>query len=534
MKLTFLGADHEVTGSCTLIENCGHYMLVDYGMEQGINIFENMPLPVSPADIDCVLLTHAHIDHSGNLPLLYKNGFKGTVYATEATCNLCEIMLLDTAHIQEQEAQWKSRKSKRAGGKEVEPVFDVNDAQGVLQKFRACPYDTFIQINEGVSVRFTDIGHLLGSASIEIDLTENGVTKRVVFSGDVGNTNQPIIKDPQQVHCADCLIIESTYGNRYHGERPDYVGSLAEIIQRTFDRGGNVVVPAFAVGRTQEMLYFLRIIQKEGRIKGHDNFKIYVDSPLANEATDIFLQCDDKEYFDDETRALIDAGINPLYSPGLRVSITDAESKMINSDPDPKVIISASGMCDAGRIRHHLKHNLWREECTVLFVGYQAVGTLGRILVDGASEVKIFGERIAVNAEIEFLDGISGHADKQGLLDWIDGFDQKPGKVFVNHGEDTVCMEFTSCLIEEKGIDAFAPYSGTRYNVLTGEIEFAPEGIKVINKDGKKASRSREVFNRLLVAAQRLLEVAKSYEGAPNKDIARFADQINSLCDKWR
>ena len=316
MKVTFIGATHEVTGSCSLLEVGNSAFLVDCGMEQGENRFENIPLPVNPAELSCVLLTHAHIDHSGYLPLLYKNGFRGTVYATESTASLCQIMLRDSAHIQESEAEWKNRKARRAGRPEAEALYTMADAEGVLSRFRPCPYNKLTAVGEGVAVRFTDIGHLLGSAAIEIWMSEGGVTKKMVFSGDVGNTHQPILNDPQRVEQADYLVLESTYGNRLHGERPDYVGALTEILQQTFDRGGTVVIPSFAVGRTQEMLYFIREIKEQGRVHGHDGFPVYVDSPLANEATSIFLQCP-TENLDPEARELVRSGVNPLWFDGL-------------------------------------------------------------------------------------------------------------------------------------------------------------------------------------------------------------------------
>ena len=392
MKITFLGAAHEVTGSCTLVECGGVRFIVDCGMEQGRDMFVNQRLPVSPGEVDFALLTHAHIDHSGLLPLLVKNGFSGAVYATAATCSLADIMLRDSAHIQMSEAEYKTRKAQRAGRPAVEPLYDLGDVEALVKLLRPCAYGEAVQPAEGVAVRFTDIGHLLGSACIEIWLSEGGVTKKLVFSGDIGNTRQPILRDPQRIASADYVVVESTYGDRTHGaERPDYISLLAGAIQRTLDRGGNVVIPAFAVGRTQEMLYFIREIKERGLVRGHDGFKAYVDSPLAIEATSVFLQCD-TSFLDDEARAILARGVNPLYFDGLETSVSAEESKAINADTEPKVIISASGMCDAGRIRHHLKHNLWRSESLILFVGYQAEGTLGRALYEGAKEVRLFGE----------------------------------------------------------------------------------------------------------------------------------------------
>ena len=530
MKLTFIGAAHEVTGSCHYIEACGKHILIDCGMEQGINVLENAPLPVDDAMIDYVFLTHAHVDHSGMLPYLYSRGFRGKIFMTEATADLCSIMLRDCAHIQMQEAEWKNRKAKRSSHMQiVEPLYTMEDADGTIKRIVPCSYNAMVDVCEGVQIRFTDIGHLLGSSSIEVWLTENGTMKKLVFSGDIGNKDQPLIKDPQTTAEADYVIMESTYGDRLHSvERPDYVTELAQIIQETFDKGGNVVIPSFAVGRTQEILYFIRKIKTDNLIVGYPHFPVYVDSPLAVEATGIFHK-NIYECFDEEAMELVNQKINPLTFPGLHLSITSDESKAINFDDAPKVIISASGMCEAGRIRHHLKHNLWRRECTVLFVGYQAVATLGRILVDGATEVKLFGEVIQVNAKIRQLAGLSGHADKNGLIDWVHGFEKKPNQVFVVHGEDSVCSAFAQCLEKEYGFVADAPYSGSRYDLITGTWEYKAAPIYV----KQKAKPVSDVFSRLLAAGQRLLAVIHKNEGGANKDLAKFADQINSLCDKW-
>lgn len=531
MKITFLGATHEVTGSCTLVECGGIKFIVDCGMEQGRDSFENQTLPVNPGELDFVLLTHAHIDHSGNLPLLYKNGFKGRVYATDATCSLCGIMLRDSAHIQMQEAEYRTRRQKRSGDGAVSPLYDMDDVEGLLKKLRPCSYGERVQPSEGIAVRFTDIGHLLGSACIEVWLREAGIEKKIVFSGDVGNKNQPLIKDPGFVENADYVVVESTYGDRLHGAlRPDYIGDLAGMLQRTLDRGGNVVIPSFAVGRTQELLYFIREIKDKGLVRGHNGFKVFVDSPLAVEATGIFLQCD-PDYLDDETRALMRAGVNPITFDGLEVSVTSEESKAINSDREPKVIISASGMCNAGRIRHHLKHNLWRPECLVLFVGYQAVGTLGRLLADGAKTVRLFGEDIAVKAEIGMLTGISGHADRNGLLEWLAGYREKPALVFVNHGDDGACAEFVRILTEERGYRATAPYSGSVFDLAAGDFTTLTSGVPVQREAagplGKR--QANPVFLRLLEAADRLMSAARRCEGKPNRLLEEFIHSIDRI-----
>ena len=533
MKITFIGATHEVTGSCYYLEAAGKKFLVDCGMEQGPDYYENKDIPVPPGELDFVLLTHAHMDHSGNLPAIYAKGFKGPVYATEATCNLCDIMLRDSAHIQMFEAEWRNRKAKRQGKPEFVPAYTMEDALGVIRNFVGCPYETAIILGEGLRVKFIDAGHLLGSSSIEVNICEAGVEKTIVFSGDIGNKNQPLIKDPAYLRKADYVVMESTYGDRSHGERPDYVRLLADVIQETFDRGGNVVIPSFAVGRTQEMLYFIRQIKAEGLIHGHDNFKVFVDSPLANEATNIF-GIHKYDCFDDEALELIRKGINPLSFPGLKISVTSEDSKAINFDDDCKVIISASGMCDAGRIKHHLKHNLWREDSTILFVGYQAVGTPGRALLEGTQEIKLFGEPVHVAAKICRMPGISGHADVNGLVDWIKAFEVKPQKVFVTHGEDTVTELFAARLRDEMNYDAYAPFSGTEFDLAEGEFLYEAEGVKIQKPAAlQKASKAAKVYEKLLALGYRLLSVIRKNEGCANKDLEKFSRDVQSLCDKW-
>ena len=536
MKITFLGATHEVTGSCTLLEVGGRYGLVDFGMEQGKDVFVNRELPVDPAALDFVLLTHAHIDHSGRLPLLVKRGFRGGIYLTEATANLCDIMLRDSANIQMQEAEWQQRKAQRAGAEPpAEPLYDLDDVQRTVNCFRPCRIGETIGIGENVSARFVSAGHLLGAASIELWLTEDGATKKIVFSGDLGNKNLPIIRRMEHISEADYIVVESTYGDRLHETTSNSAQYLAGVIQRTLDRGGNVVIPSFAVGRTQEMLYLIREIKNAHLVKGHGEFPVYVDSPLAVEATSIFLQCS-RDCFDEPTQQLLDRGVNPLMFPGLNISVSSDESKKINDDNTPKIILSSSGMCEGGRIRHHLKHNLWRRESTILFVGYQAVGTLGRILLDGEKKtVKLFGEDIAVNAEILFMPGKSGHADRDGLLEWLGAFRNKPEMIFVNHGEDAAVEAFAGLVADRFGCRTFAPYSGTVYDLLEGRFIEQPAGVPVTKKAAEtpQAQRKRMLFEKLLAAGERLLSVIRGCEGMSNKDVGKFTDQINHLCDKW-
>ncbi|MDO4531205.1 MAG: MBL fold metallo-hydrolase [Bacillota bacterium] len=538
MKLMFLGAAHEVTGSCHYIEACGKSILLDCGMEQGRDTYENQDIPVSASDIDYLFLSHAHIDHSGLIPLLYKNGFRGQVYATEATTDLCRIMLLDSAHIQEFEAQWRNRKNKRAGKEPFEPLYTTEDAMAVLEHFVPCDYMQKITVSDGIEIRFTDVGHLLGSSSIEIWLTEDGITKKIVYSGDIGNINQPIIHDPRYTQEADYVIMENTYGDRYHTMPPDYVAELAMHIQETFDRGGNLVIPSFAVGRTQEMLYFIREIKERRLIKGHDGFKVYVDSPLAIEATKVFV-ANYLDCYDTAAMELVRQGINPLEFSGLTLAVTADDSMAINFDTKPKVIISASGMCEAGRIRHHLKHNLWRPESTILFVGYQSIGTLGRAVIDGETEVRLFGETITVEANIQQLAGVSGHADKKGLLNWVNHFETKPERVFVVHGEDMVCDDFVKCLREEHGYEAFAPYSGACFDLITNQM--ISEGVKIPVKpkeypktkaQTEGGKRAAYLSDQLDIAAKRLQRIVNQNKGGANRDMEKLLKQINELCDR--
>ena len=531
MKVTFIGATHEVTGSCTLLENGGKYYLVDCGMEQGVDVFENIPLPVPPASIAAVFVTHAHIDHTGMLPKLFRDGFQGRIYATLATCHLCNIMLMDSAHIQESEAEWKNRKAIRSGEKSVEPLYTTADVQGLIPLFVPCAYSETISVDEGIRIRFTDIGHLLGSSCIEIWMQESEISKKIVFSGDVGNVDQPIIRDPQTVESADYLVIESTYGDRLHEQTEgiDVIADFAACMQRVLDRGGNLVIPAFAVGRTQELLYGIREIKARGLVHGHDDAPIILDSPLAQEATAIFRDCD-PSYLDEEALAILSRGENPVWFEGLELSVTTQDSVAINNDPRPKVIISASGMCDAGRIRHHLKHNLWDEKNMILFVGYQAAGTLGSALINGAKEVKLFGDTIAVHAEIGSLHGTSGHADQQGLINWVKGFSACPGTIFVNHGDADACETFAQLLRDTfSPKEVIAPYSGTEYDLSAEQLVYAPEGQRIVKPAHVKLN---PVFESLKAVAQRLLDLINRMEGRSNHELKETAREIVAIIEK--
>ena len=571
MNVTFIGADHEVTGSCTHLDICGKHILIDYGMEQGKDFFQNAPLPELPGEIDAVLLTHAHMDHSGLLPLLYKNGFKGAVHATKPTCNLCDIMLRDSAHIQEFEAEWRNRKGERSGAKPYIPLYTMKDAEGILKQFVPHRYDEKFTLFEGIEVRFTDAGHLLGSSYIEVWIDEAGEKRKFVFSGDIGNVNLPLLRDPSLVDEADYIMIESTYGDRVHDAPPDYAKALADVLQVTFDRGGSVIVPSFAVGRTQELLYFIRHIKEKGLVRGHENFPVFVDSPLANAATRVYLE--NAEFcYDDEARAFVEQGINPIAFEGLTVTETSEESMAINTDTRPKVILSASGMCEAGRIKHHLKHGLWNAANTILFVGFQAPGTLGRSLLEGAEKVKLFGETIRVNAEIKQLPGISGHGDVNMLIKWATHFSPKPRRVFVNHGESAVCELFAKRLHDEFGLDTTSPYSGSIYDLVKNQyiLQAQPEPLaervhehiplegddhELPTHGDKKARQPQRprataqpapqkggepqwqreqsaAYQQLLFALERLVDIVNDSKGMANRELRDATAKLNAISDE--
>ena len=491
----------------------------------------NEALPFAANTADFLLVTHAHIDHTGRIPMLVKEGFRGRILTTRLTADLMEIMLQDSAHIQEQDAEWKNRKAERSGAPRTEPLYTIQDALEVGKYMTTCEYHQVIDLCEGVQVEFVDAGHLLGSASIIVTATEGGVTKRIVFSGDIGNVDQPIIRDPSYIDGADYVVMESTYGDRNHQEVWSYTSELAKVIDRTLGRGGNVVIPAFAVGRTQEILYFLRRIKQEHLVKSVADFPVYIDSPLAKKATTIFTG-DLRGYLDEEALELVQDGTHMFSFSNLRMTETSEESKALNMDPTPKVIISASGMCDAGRIRHHLKHNLWRPECTVVFVGYQGEGTLGRSLLEGVGSVKLFGEEIAVHAKIVNFQGLSSHADRDHLLAWIQAVKSpKPQHVFVVHGDREVAPFFARS-VESLGFSAHAPQYTEVYDLIAGKVlnpGYLPER-KAKTTGGMRASAA---YERLVAVGNMLMESIKRSRGRDNKSLARFAEQLRQLLEKW-
>ena len=530
MKLYFYGADRAVTGSCHCVSVNGKKILVDCGLQQGRDELDNTLLPFAANEIDYVLVTHAHIDHSGRLPLLVKQGFQGEILTTRLTGRLLEIMLLDSANIQESEAEYANRKGERAGHEHVEPLYTIADAQAAIQYIRTCDYHDTVELCEGVEVVFTDAGHLLGSASITMTLTEGDVMKTIVFSGDIGNESQPILCAPEPLRHADYVLMESTYGNRNHDGEWNYEGRLAQIIDETLKAGGNVIIPSFAVGRAQELLYFIRRIKEQGLVKSVPDFPVYIDSPLAKAATSIF--CGDVRGYVDEASLDIATDEKHMFSfTNLHMVESGEESKQLNADPTPKVIISASGMCDAGRIRHHLKHNLWRYNSTVVFVGYQVPGTLGRRIIDGAESVKLFGEEVAVRARIVNFKGLSAHADHDHLVRWIQNFDPKPEMVFVVHGDEDIAPAFTEEL-RDLGFTADAPMFTACFDLAGGyalENGYMPERRKT-----EARKRADVIYTKLVTAAEELLHFIKSSRGMANKDMASLTSQIHALLEKWK
>ncbi|PYG87603.1 metallo-beta-lactamase family protein [Ruminiclostridium sufflavum DSM 19573] len=520
MNITFLGAAETVTGSCYLVETRETKFLVDCGMFQGSKneaILNAEPFSFNPGDLDFMLLSHAHIDHSGRIPKLYMDGFKGDIYATKATVQLCGIMLPDSGHIQETENEWTNRKRQRAGKSAVKPIYTVKEATDCLRLFKSVKYDEVTKVSEDVKVRFNDAGHILGSSIIEIWVNESGKDTKIVFSGDLGNKDMPILKDPSLISDADYLVVESTYGDRLHSHKQgaERIEKFINIITETVAMGGNVVIPSFAVGRTQEIIYELNKYMDvfSDKVNKILDLPVFVDSPLATSATQIFRE--NLDCFDEEAKAYIANGDNPLDFPTLQFTKSPEESRKLNERKDSIIIISASGMCDAGRIKHHLKHNLWRKDSTVLFVGYQAEGSLGRRIIDGAPKVKIFGEEISVNARIEVIDGFSGHADKEGLLSWIGSFNRKPKKVFIVHGEKETMPVFAETITGEFGIQCIIPARGDSFvvstdkvyeNVPSAELQHKFKRLTVVNM----LENLKEEFNELAQILKTDLKQEKS------------------------
>ena len=493
MKIKFCGATIGVTGSCHLLTTDRHRVLLDCGQFQGNKEMDDLnwePFPFDPESIEAVVLSHAHIDHCGRIPLLVKRGFTGDIYCTDATADLLQVMLLDSAYIHEKDAEWQTKKNARTGKPAVEPLYTVQDAERSLKLVKPILYDQLVELNDQMKIVFNDAGHILGSAITEIWVTENDQTSKIVFSGDLGVTNRPILRDPKKLKKADYLIMESTYGGRLHPENSTSIDRLIHIIIATVKRGGSVIIPAFAVGRTQELIYELNMFY-EHHPEYQDvlgDLNVYIDSPMATTATEVFRK--NAQVFDEETKELILSGDNPLDFKNLIFTRSTAESQALNMNRTPK--ISASGMCEAGRIRHHLKHNLWDPKNSIVFVGYQAEGTLGRALIDGVKEVKLFGETVIVAAEIHNLEGFSGHADQNGLLDWLGGFQKIPKQIFLVHGEEQSKIDFAKAAQERLGLSTTPVFANSEFELETGELIAKDEVIKeVIDEEGLTNLRSK-------------------------------------------
>ncbi len=534
MKITFLGAAKTVTGSNFLVEAAGKKFLVDCGMYQGkiTQDFENSdPFLFDIEDIDFMILTHAHIDHAGRIPKLCNEGYHNPIYAHKATCDLCEIMLPDSGHIQEVEIQWQNKKRKREGKEDLPPLYTAEEAYKCLQYFVPIQYDEIFEIDENISIRLNDAGHMLGSSIVEIWTKEDGKTVKAVFTGDLGNNDLPLLDSPTMIESADYLIMESTYGNRLHIRNDEKAKLFLDIVSETLDNGGTVVIPSFAVGRTQEILYEIdklkdELGQDEAFAKKYQtlmNSPVYVDSPLAISATEIFQK--NLDLFEEEIQEKIKSGDNPLDFPGLRFTRTADESKELNEMNEPCIILSASGMCEVGRIKHHLKHNLWNPRNTILFVGYQAPGTLGRAIVEGAKKVKIFGEEIAVNARIEYIEGYSGHADQEWLLNFVYSFIQKPKHIFLVHGEFEGQEVLKQKIEKETGIPVTIPSFGESYQLSeTPELQEREE--RVVNYD--------KVFQRLDVLEQieKLKDKIEQVEDVVKEDMNTNDIDIKNLNER--
>ncbi|MBQ6662208.1 MAG: MBL fold metallo-hydrolase [Firmicutes bacterium] len=512
MKIKFCGASSGVTGSCHLIESGTHKILLDCGQFQGgkpEDLMNYEPFPFEPAEIECVVLSHAHIDHCGRLPLLVKRGFTGQIYCTDATADLLDIMLKDSGYIHEKEAEWQNRKNERAGRELIEPLYTYEDAAATMQYVTPVRYDQLIEINPEMRIVFNDAGHILGSAITELWVKEDGREAKIVFSGDLGMANRPILRDPVYIKKADYVIMETTYGNRLHPENGNSVRGLLDIVVDTINRGGNVIIPSFAVGRTQELIYEFNNFYNshEDYRETLDKVTIYIDSPMATSATEIFRR--NAQVFDEETRDFILKGDDPLDFKNLRFTRSSEESRQLNFDSTPKVIISASGMCEAGRIRHHLKHNLWNARNSIVFVGYQAEGTLGRALLDGVETVTLFGEEIQVRAEIHNLEGFSGHADQNGLFAWISHFVKRPQQLFLVHGEQESKEAFAELLHEKLGMDAIVVQGNSEYeldfnagNIVTGgAVQTDSVSIDEIRKMRKSISDIHNEMEHILYNA---------------------------------
>ncbi len=542
MHIHFYGAAKVVTGSNYLITTDKYKILIDCGLFQGSEDLEKLneePFPYNPKDIDILILSHAHIDHSGRIPKLVKDGFRGRIICTKATKDLSEIMLMDSGHIHESDAEWENKKRARAGKAAIVPLYTVDDAIKSLRFFEGALYNQKIVINDGITLRFNDAGHILGSSIVELWIHENQDTVKIVFSGDLGTKNKPLLRDPEFIEEADYLIMESTYGDRIHENIQQRTEDLMNIIHDTVGNGGTVIIPSFAVGRTQELIYEIRSYYEKNEVEAHLKVPFYIDSPMAISATEIFKRNTDS--FDKEAKDIILGGGNPLDFENLIFIRGHEESIRLNQVDYPKVIISASGMCTAGRVRHHLKHNLWKKRNSVIFVGYQANGTLGRILKDGAKKVKLLGEEIAVMAKIHSVEGFSGHADQTGLINWLSGFKKKPKRIFLVHGEEESTQALSELIQEREGISAIIPGIGYSFKFEEDVLKaYSGEIVEPIQRKENIKKELQEVYNQfesVVNKSDRFIDdkvLEKNYDQLKNKllDLQRELIEVSMLLSK--
>lgn len=529
MKITFLGATRMVTGSCYLLEVNDKKILIDCGMYQGskaIKAFNERPFAFEPAALDRVVLTHAHIDHSGLLPRLLKQGYTGRIHCTAVTKELCEILLPDSAHIQESEAEFANRKGLRAGRKHVEPLYSIEDAEKAIEHFSVHPFNQAFELLPGVSLVFRVAGHIIGSAFLEFYVEENGKTTKLLFTGDVGQPGQPIMKDPGQIQGADFVITESTYGDRLHPHY-DRKEELRKVVLDTMERGGNLIIPAFAVGRTQMMLYYLKQLMTEKLIPEID---VILDSPMAVNATRITLM--NPEEYDEEAASIYNQDGSLLKFHRFKYTQSADESRAINFMKSPLIIISASGMADAGRVLHHLKHNLWREDSTILFAGFQAEGSLGRALVDGAKRVKIMGEDIVVKARICFLDGFSAHADQNQLLSWFAAMASKPQAFFVTHGEYHAAQTLAQKLQNQLGTVTYIPQYGDSLIIAGASWRFMEAEKQEVQPENKELQEALKGFERNVAAYKAKIEQITARDDTRTKEFRKKVEKAKKYLDE--
>ena len=540
MKIKFLGAALSVTGSCHLVTTDHCKFLLDCGLFQGSEALEELnyqEFDFNPAEIDFLLLSHAHVDHCGRIPLLVKQGFKGSIYCTGATAEIADIMLQDSGNIHEMDAKWTNKRIARSGQRQVHPLYTQEDAARCSQYFFPVAYGQTFEINPQIKIRLNEAGHILGAAIIEIWVDDDGKSTKLVYSGDIGAVNQRMLNDPALIETADYLIMETTYGDRTHETQQESGKRFLDIIFKTVARGGTVVVPAFALGRTQDLIHELELFYENHELHQNelDKIKVYVDSPLATDATEIFRK--NAHYFNDKIKERIKKGDELFYFRNLNFTKSIDQSKALNDNAAPKVIISSSGMADAGRVQHHLKHYLWKPKSSIVFAGYQAEGTTGRAIISGEKYVRILRERIRVNAEIYFLEGFSAHADKNDLLKWLSGFKEKPKKIFLVHGEEEAKKSFAKTAKSILGFDCTVVEDVSEYRLDDEAVIM--DGIKsridVKNQINKLKDNLGDIHDELdSLLAIPGIKIKEVFPVEKVDDISALTRDLEKTCEKLK